>query len=124
MQTNNSISSSGGDVQVTLQPPDPPKDDLQRRQAAAALQHAKQIQQEIKLHISTQLDMLVLHPLTLHQQYIQGVGVYAGRTAAACQTRQLDSDIREQDVQTDQVIMRVHMCDGQKRAYTCIQLKC
>jgi hypothetical protein len=82
---------------------------LQRRQAAAALHHAKEMQQEVKLHLSTQLDMLVLHSLTLHQQYIQGVGVYAGRTAAACQTRQLDSDIREQDVQTDQVIMPVHL---------------
>jgi hypothetical protein len=82
-------------------------DDTQRRQAAAALLRSKQLQQQVKLRPSTQLDLLVLHPLSLYQQYSQGVGVYAGRTAAACQTRQLEQDIREQDAQTEQVIATV-----------------
>jgi hypothetical protein len=90
-------------VLITLQPPPPPLSDAQRKQAAAVLCRSMQLQQQAKLHASTQLDLLVLHPLSLYQQYSQGLGVYAGRTAAACQTRQLDQDIREQDVQTDQV---------------------
>lgn len=96
-------ASSSADVAITLQPPLPPLTDTQRKQAAAVLRRSKQLHQQVKLHASTQLDLLVLHPLSLYQQYSQGVGVYAGRAAAACQTRQLDQDIREQDVQTDQV---------------------
>lgn len=102
-------SSSGGtatansDACITLQPPLPALDDTQRRQAAAVLRRSKQLQAQVKLHASTQLDLFVLHPLSLYQQYSQGVGVYAGRAAAACQTRQLNQDIREQDIQTEQV---------------------
>lgn len=67
------------------------------------MKRSKQLQQQVKLHLSTQLELLVLHPLSQYQQYTQGVGVFAGRAAAACQTRQLDQDIREQDMQTEQV---------------------
>lgn len=96
-------STGGADTCITLQPPPPPLDDTQRQHAAAALRRAKQRQQQAALHASTQLDLLVLHPMSLFQQYSQGVGVYAGRAAAACQTRQLEQDIREQDCQTDTV---------------------
>lgn len=99
------------DVNVTLQPPLPPMSSNQRRQAAAALQRSKQLQQHVKLHLSTQLDVLVQHPLSLYQQHCQGIGVYAARTAAACQTRQLEQDIREQEMQTDQASCQTwHAC--------------
>lgn len=77
--------------------------DIQRQHAAAALRRSKQRQQQAALHLSMQLDLLVLHPMSLFQQHSQGVGVYAEQTAAACQTRQLEQDIREQDCQTDLV---------------------
>ena len=104
-------SASSSDTHITLQPPLPPLDDAQRRQAAASLQRSKRLQQQpgFKLQLSTQLDLLVLQPLSLYQQYSRGVGVYAGRSAAACQTRQLEQDIREQDVQTEQVRVAVSL---------------
>lgn len=103
--SGSSASGAGSAVIITLQPPLPPRTELQRRQALAALNRSKQLyqQQGSKLHLSKQLDLLTLHPVSLHQQYAMGVGVYAGRAAAACQTRQLDQDIREQEGQTDQV---------------------
>lgn len=104
-------SASGSDTRITLQPPLPPLDDAQRRQAAVSLQRSRQLQQQpgFKLQLSTQLDLLVLQPLSLYQQYSRGVGVYAGRSDAACQTRQLEQDIREQDVQTEQVRVAVSL---------------
>lgn len=104
---SNSSSSSGSadpGVTIILQPPPPPLTDAQRNRASKALQRSMQRQRQVNLSLSTQLDLLVLQPMPLYQQFCQGVGVYAGRAAAAaCQSRQLDQDVREQDVQTADV---------------------
>lgn len=100
--TKDAGRNSGNSV-ITFQPPVPRLTDVQRKRAAIALQRAQQLQSHVKLRPSTQLELLVLHPLTQYQQFQQGIGAFACTASAASQTRQLDLDIREQDSQTDEV---------------------
>lgn len=88
---------------ATISPAPPPLTDSQRSRASKALTRALELQQQRKLSLSPQLQLLVLQPLSQYQQYAQGVGAYAHVRVGSCQTRQLDQEVHEQDMQTEEV---------------------
>lgn len=89
---------------IIEQPLPPPLSLKQRRQAASALTRAHELAAQHTLALSTQLELLVVPQLSLQDQFARGMGVFAGRAVpAACQTRQLNRDVYEQDAQTDDV---------------------
>eukprot|EP00775_Hariotina_reticulata_P005024 gene5024-5266_t len=99
--TSDSLGPEG--VLITTSPPPPPLTDRERTRASKVLSRSLQLMQQRPLGLTPQLQLLALPPLTRAQQFTRGVGVYAGTRAAACQTRQLNQDLQEQDVQTAEV---------------------
>jgi hypothetical protein len=105
---NTSAAQQHGDAAsctFTVSPAAPPLTDSQRTRASKALARSLQLQQQRKLSFSPQLELLVVQPLSVYQQYAQGVGAFANTRVGTCQTGQLDQDLHEQDAQTEEVCM-------------------
>lgn len=91
-------------VSYCISPAAPPLTDTQRSRASKTLNRSLQQHKQVKLSLTPAYELLLLQPMSTYQQLTLGVGAFAGRVAAASQTRQMDQKLHEQDVQTEEVM--------------------
>ncbi|KAF8064512.1 hypothetical protein HT031_003312 [Scenedesmus sp. PABB004] len=112
--------ADGAAAVVILSPAPPPAlGDAERARACRALARSARAAQRraAPLEVSPPLVTFAAAPLSTHEQLARGVGAFASRRGAACQTRQLGQDAQEADVQTGEVEQADGCCQAPDDTY-------